>query len=126
MGAMSGKELHPSNYRRIWLINCLLAPPLLGLFSWPYLYLSWTLGLDAWAAWAGAFIFAFTFTLTLLHGHVTRALGTLHRDHYYEWLKKSRWKHGLLFHSALPTTRFRLALFYISIAILMLGDLLAN
>lgn len=118
---MPGKELNPLNYRRIAWINWVLSPPLVVLFAWPYAYLAGVLGVPAPAAWIGSVLFALPFMITILHGHVTMALGSAHRHYYYEWLRKRPLGYGLLFHPIVIRTRFRLLLAYASLAVLLAG-----
>ena len=96
---MTSREHAESNYRRISLINWFIAVPLLILFGWPYAYLVTFVGLPRWFAYGGGFVFALPMIMTLIHGHVTMALGYAQRDYYYKWLLKNRRSHGLFFHS---------------------------
>ncbi len=116
---MSAREHAESNYRRISLINWFLSVPLLILFGWPYAYLVTFVGLPRWLAYGGGFVFALPMIMTLIHGHVTMALGYAQRDYYYRWLLKNRRTHGLFFHPAFVRTRFRLGLIYASGALLI-------
>ena len=120
----SKSELNPKNYRRIFWINCLLWVPLLLIFAWPYLVFSEQLQLFPIFMYSGAFMFSVPFTLTILHGHVTLALGSAHRHHYYNWLQNKRLTYGPLFHPIFTSTRFRLILFTISLLILLAGWLI--
>ena len=79
-------EFSTSNFIRISVINWALTLPLLILFAWPYYYAARELGLDLSFRYIGAFMFAMPFLLTIIHGHVTMALGSIHRYRYYEWL----------------------------------------
>lgn len=114
---MTPSELNRKNYRRICLINLLLSVPLLLIFSWPYFLLCELLSVQRFAAFTGAMVFALPFMLTILHGHVTMALGAAHRHHYYTWLQENPYTYGLLFHPVIISTRFRLVLFFLSVVI---------
>lgn len=119
---MASTELSEQNYRRISRINWLLAPCLIFLFAWPYYILaSLLLETGPILSIAGSLLFAAPFTMTILHGHVTIALGALHRDHYYQWLARHRFTHGLFFHPVMFRTRFRFALLICSLALLLLS-----
>lgn len=115
------RELNPKNYKRISLINWLLCVPLIVLFAVPYLSIAAFLNANMGISYAGALLFSFPFCLTILHGHVTMALGSLHRNHYYEWLGNNTLTYGLFFHPMFTSTRFRLILLIVSIVILGLG-----
>ena len=118
---MTNSELSQKNYKRISIINWILCVPLIILFAWPYLTISAFLETDLRISYIGAFLFSLPFSLTILHGHVTMALGSLHRHHYYEWLEENTLTYGLFFHPMFTRTRFRLILLVISIIILALG-----
>lgn len=118
---MSSFELSEKNYRRIALINWLLSIPLLLIFAWPYFFLSELIHIHQAIAFPGSIIFALPFMLTLLHGHVTLALGAVHRHHYYNWLQQYPFTFGVLFHPIVVSTRFRLTLFFASLVILAFG-----
>ncbi|TVR32525.1 MAG: hypothetical protein EA390_05025 [Balneolaceae bacterium] len=120
---MSTSELSESNYRRICFINWALSVPLLLIFSWPYFFLCQLLEIQRFVAFAGAILFALPFMLTILHGHVTMALGVVHRHHYYEWLQGYPFTYGVLFHPMIISTRFRLILFFVSLGVLAAGYL---
>jgi hypothetical protein len=118
-------ELTESNYKRISIINWLLTVPMMVLFAWPYYYGAELAGLDVFARYAGAFVFAVPFMLTILHGHVTMALGTVHRHHYYDWMTNDKpLTYGLFFHPNFVKTRFRLILLMVSLLILPVGYLI--
>lgn len=121
---MPDGELTPENFKRISLINWVLTIPLLILFAWPYTYLGSVAGMEPWILYPGAVLFAAPFTLTILHGHTTLALGSVHRHHYYEWLKDHPLTFGLLFHPVLFTTRLRLILLVASLILFLSGWLL--
>lgn len=76
-------------------------------------------GMKNWVRYGGAFLFSIPFTLTLLHGHVTMALGSAHRHHYYQWLNEHRLTYGLFFHDIFTSTRFRLIILVISTIIFL-------
>ena len=90
-------EFSTSNFVRISVINWALTLPLLILFAWPYYYAARELGLDLSFRYIGAFMFAMPFLLTIIHGHVTMALGSIHRYRYYEWLATKPYTFGLFF-----------------------------
>lgn len=120
---MTSSELSEHNFKRISIINSLISVPLVFLFAWPYLYLCQFFTVDTYFAWPGCILFAVPFMITLLHGHVTTALGTAHRHHYYDWLYNKPLTYGLLFHPAMMRTRFRLILLVSSIIIFTIGFL---
>lgn len=115
---MAGSELSEENYKHIFWINLILTLPLLLLFSWPYYELGDVVHLSMPLRIIGALCFSAPFTLTILHGNVTKAIGTLHRHHFYIWLKKHYFTYGLCYQPIFSSTRFRLALFAISIVII--------
>lgn len=118
-------ELNEANYRRISIINWLLTVPMMVLFAWPYFYGAGLIGLDVVIQYIGAFIFAVPFMLTILHGHVTMALGSVHRHHYYNWMTEEKsLTYGLFFHPMFVKTRFRLILLITSLLLLPVGYLL--
>ncbi len=103
----------------------MLALPTMVLFAWPYFHVSGWLSLDIGLKYIGTFIFAIPFMFTILHGHVTMALGSVHRHLYYEWMTRERpLTFGLFFHPIFVKTRFRLILLIISLILLPLGYLL--
>lgn len=118
---MSSSELSESNYKRIAFINWALSVPLLLIFAWPYYFLCELFQINRTIAFPGSIIFALPFMLTILHGHVTMALGAVHRHHYYDWLSSHPLTFGLLFHSVIISTRFRLVLFFLSLVFLAAG-----
>jgi hypothetical protein len=118
---VSGSELNEKNYRRICFINWALFLPLMLIFAWPYHFISDHLGLERMIAMPGSFLFALPFMITILHGHVTLALGFTHRHHYYSWLQKFPFTYGLLFHPLIVRTRFRLSLLVISFLLVAVG-----
>ncbi|MFO8028461.1 MAG: hypothetical protein R6U28_01245 [Cyclonatronaceae bacterium] len=117
----SHKELSERNFRRISWINILLTPPLLLLFAWPYAILGLWFEFPEFWLYTGAFLFAFPLSLTIIHGHVTLALGALQRSHYYEWLTRRRWGFGFWIKPAFFATRFRLIPLIISLFMLLAG-----
>jgi hypothetical protein len=118
-------ELNESNYKRIAVINWILTVPMMVLFAWPYFFGAGLLGMDLTLKYIGAFIFASPFMLTILHGHVTMALGSVHRHHYYDWMTEEKpLTFGLFFHPIFVKTRFRLILLIISLILLPVGYLI--
>ena len=111
-------ELSQGNYKRITIINCLLTVPLIVLFAYPYLYLAHLLSIQENIIYIGCFLFALPFTLTIMHGHVTMALGAAHRHHYYQWMEERPLTYGLLFHPVMTSTRFRLILVLLSLVLI--------
>ncbi len=114
-------ELTEKNYKRINVINWMLTVPMMILFAWPYYTAAKILNVAEFFAYPGAFIFSTAFMLTILHGHVTMALGAAHRVHYYHWLESNPLSFGLLFSSVMTTTRFRIILFLSGLTIFALG-----
>lgn len=108
---MPHSELSEYNFKRISLINWTLSTPLMFIFGWPYIY----------AAYPGAFFFSLPLLFTILHGHVTMALGSSHRHHYYNWLTDRPYTYGLFFHNLFAKTRFRLTLLATSFTALFIG-----
>lgn len=95
--------------------------PLLLLFAFPYIKIAAFFKVEPFLAYPGSLLFAGPFMFTILHGHVTMALGTLHRHHYYRWLEEKPLTFGLLFHPLFTRTRFRLILLVCSGALLTFG-----
>ncbi len=118
---MPHSELSEYNFKRISLINWGLCFPLILLFGWPFLYLCSYLQIDRMFAYSGAFLFSLPFMFTIMHGHVTMALGAAHRHHYYEWLTNCPYTYGLLFTKLFTKTRFRLGLLGVSMILLAWG-----
>ena len=118
---MPRSELSEQNYKRISVINWVLSIPLIILFAWPYLYLSRILDIVYMLAYPGSLLFSLSLMITILHGHVTMALGSAHRDHYYEWLSDHPMTYGLFFHRTTVKTRFRLILLAGSLLLLPIG-----
>ena len=118
-------ELNESNYKRIAIINWILTIPMIVLFAWPYHLAGGLLDINVNLKFIGSLLFAAPFMLTILHGHVTMALGAVHRHHYYEWMTIEKpLTFGLLFHPVFIKTRFRLILLVISLIILPVAYLL--
>ena len=118
---MSTSELTENNYKRICFINWALSLPLLLIFSWPYFFLCEIIDIGRAFSFIGAITFALPFMFTILHGHVTMALGVVHRHHYYDWLASYPFTYGVLFHPIIISTRFRITLFGVSLILLLLG-----
>lgn len=118
-------EFSNSNFIRISLINWTLSVPMIVLFAWPYYYTAKLIGLAEALRYIGAFVFAIPFMLTIIHGHVTMALGSIHRIHYYSWLKTNPYTFGIFYNEVFISTRFRLILLIISILFLPIGYLLS-
>jgi hypothetical protein len=117
----SKSELTESNYKRIAMINWALSVPLLLIFAWPYFFLCELLSINKMLSFPGSILFGLPFMLTILHGHVTMAMGAAHRHHYYRWLAEYPLTYGLLFHFVIISTRFRLILFSFSLFLLSIG-----
>ncbi|MBO6534866.1 MAG: hypothetical protein JJ966_01505 [Balneolaceae bacterium] len=118
-------ELSPSNFKRISMINWVLSLPLIVLFAWPYYYAAKLVGMGEALRYLGAFIFSLPFTLTIIHGHVTMALGSFHRLNYYQWLTERPFSFGLFYNDLLISTRFRLILLIVSLIFLPVGYLIS-
>lgn len=116
-------ELTESNYKRIAFINWALSFPLLLIFAWPYFFLCNLLSISKAVSFPGSIIFGLPFMLTILHGHVTMALGASHRYHFYNWLSARPLTYGLLFHYIIVSTRIRLILFFTSMFLFVAGYL---
>jgi len=121
---MASSELSEKNFLRICFINWALSVPILLIFAWPYFFMCELLSLPKVVSFPGSILFALPFMLTLLHGHVTMAVGATHRSHYYDWLQNYPFTYGLLFHPMIIKTRFRLVLFFTSVALITIGFLL--
>jgi len=118
---MSSSELNERNYKRIAFINWAMSVPLLLIFSWPYFFICGFFGVSKTISFPGAILFGLPFMLTILHGHVTMALGAVHRNLYYSWLSDFPLTFGLLFHAVIISTRFRMFLFFMSMMLLATG-----
>jgi len=114
-------ELQHSNYRRICALNWLLVGPVLLLFGIPYYIIAQQLVSNPYLWLPGSLLFAMPFMLTVLHGHVTIALGRAHRDHYYEWLSSKPFTAGLGYHPLLLATRFRFGMVMMALLLMVLG-----
>lgn len=112
-------ELHESNYIRICVINWLLTGPVLLVFGLPYYIVGGHIVSNLIVLIVGALLFSTPFLITVLHGHVTMAIGKAHRHHYYEWLSRHPLSCGLGFHFIMTTTRFRLTLILLSLLLLL-------
>jgi hypothetical protein len=121
---MSQSELNTKNYKRIFYINILLSVPLLVLFAWPFVVFCRLLSVSPLIFYPGSLLFSFPFMLTILHGHVTLALGSAHRHHYYSWLENNTLTYGLLYHPMFSRTRFRLVVFALSVMVMITGWLI--
>ncbi|NGP88375.1 hypothetical protein [Fodinibius halophilus] len=115
------QELSPKNFKRISIINWVLTVPFFILLSWPYLYLADLAEIERSMAYIGCLFFSIPFMITIIHGHVTMALGEAHRHHYYDWLDEYPLTFGLLYHPMLIRTRFRLILLVVSILLFVAG-----
>lgn len=118
---MTKSELSRRNYKRISIINWLLCVPILLLFAFPYIKIAGFLNIEEIIVYLGALLFSLPFMLTILHGHVTMALGSVHRHHYYRWLEENTLTYGLFFHPIFTRTRFRLILVISSGILLVIG-----
>lgn len=118
---MTKSELSRRNYKRISIINWLLCVPILLLFAFPYIKIAGFLNIEKIIVYPGALLFSLPFMLTILHGHVTMALGSVHRHHYYRWLEENTLTYGLFFHPIFTRTRFRLILVISSGILLVIG-----
>jgi hypothetical protein len=118
-------ELSDKNFRRISIINWLLSVPMLVLFAWPYYYICQLLLVQETIQMVGSLLFAMPFMMTILHGHVTMALGSVHRQNYYQWLYEHPYTFGLFFSRIEISTRFRLVMLLISLMLLAAGFVLA-
>ena len=121
---MSNSELSERNFKRIHAVNWLISLPLLLLFAWPYHFACSLLHIDPVVSGIGSLVFAAPFMITILHGHVTMALGQPHRHHYYKWLSSHPLSYGLLFHEIMPRTRFRIILLIVSMTLMLTGYLI--
>lgn len=119
---MSTAELNEKNYARIYRINWLICGPLLILFGWPF-YIIVESMMSPLLAYISALFFSIPFTLTILHGHISVALGVLHRDNYYSWQRKKKSLLRLLLHPALFSTRLRLSLLAIALIFLLVASI---
>jgi hypothetical protein len=111
---MNTSELSPKNFRRICAINWLFTGPVCLVFGMPYFIVAQQIIKNPYLWLPGALLFSMPFMITVLHGHVTMALGKAHRHHYYEWLMAHPYSYGLGFHPFLISTRFRVAMLVMS------------
>ena|SRR5690606_3363576 len=111
-------ELTINNFKRIYKLNWIMSGPILILFAWPYYILAQLLDLLIFNTILGSILFATPFTLTILHGHISLALGPLQRDNYYKWQQNKKGIAKLTFHPVLFTTRVRLSIIVISLILL--------
>jgi TRAP-type mannitol/chloroaromatic compound transport system permease small subunit len=118
-----GDELNKANYKRIYKINWLICGPLLLLFAWPYLLLAEMIQVPDLLGLTGSIFFSIPFTLTVLHGHISVAVGSLHRTRYYNWQTNLPGIFKYPFHPVLFRTRIRLAIIGVSLTILFIGFL---
>lgn len=115
------QELNPRNFKRISVINWLLSVPFFVLFAWPYWSIANFASIEQTLIYIGCTLFSIPFMITILHGHVTVALGEAHRHHYYNWLDDKPLTYGLFFHPVIIKTRFRLILLVVSAVVFLLG-----
>lgn len=115
-----GREITPRNFMRVSAINWWLTGPALVFFAWPYVRLSDALGTSDLASLIGAGLFSISFTLTVVHGHISMAVGELHRGEFHRWTRTRRMPWRLAYHPALFRYRTRLALLALS-ALALLG-----
>lgn len=121
---MKGQELNTANYLRIYRLNWLMCGPLLLLFAWPYVILAELLQVTSLLLVTGSLFFSIPFTLTVLHGHISVAVGPLHRIRYYEWQMNLPGFFKFPFHPILFRTRIRISLVTLSLVFLLLDYLL--
>lgn len=114
-------ELTHTNYKRISLINWCLTPLLMFFFSWPFFRLGAMAHSNLFFNYSGSLLFAFGFALTILHGHVSVAIGSLHRHLYYEWLMENRFTYGFLFLNYMTKTSFRLSVIFLAFLLQLFG-----
>lgn len=110
-----GHEINPLNFRRVAAINWLLTGPALVFFAWPYLRLCEALGTSELAGYIGAGFFSISFTLTVVHGHISMAVGDLHRHEFHQWTRRRTHPWKLAYHPALFRYRTRLGLLALSV-----------
>ncbi len=121
---MKVSEINEKNFKRIYRINWILCGPLLLIFSWPYLIIGEMAELPLLFLLTGSLFFAVPFTLTVLHGHISVALGTLQRGLYYEWQKKKVGFFKYPFHPVLFMTRMRIVMIGFSLIFFSIGYLI--
>src|SRR5690625_6237074 len=118
---MTSNELNENNYRRISYVSWALSVPLLLIFSWPYFFLSDFYSIHKMIAFPGSILFGLPFMLTILHGHVTLALGAAHRHHYYNWLNHHPYSFGLFLLIIVIIIWFLLSLLLASVVLFTVG-----
>ena len=121
---MNRSELSEKNFKRITVTNWTISIPLIFLFAWPYLYICRFMNIEVMLAYAGSVLFAVPFMTTIVHGNVTMALGSVHRNHYYDWLADQNLTYGLFFSRLFIRTRFRLVMIVISLLLMAVGHLI--
>lgn len=109
-----GREINPRNFQRVSRINWWLTGPCLIVFGWPYLRLSEILGTSELIAWIGTGLFSISFTLTVVHGHISLAIGDLHRIEFHQWTRRKPHPWALVYHPVLFRYHTRLALLALS------------
>jgi len=114
-------ELTDQNYKRISIINWCLTPLLMFFFSWPFYRLGLMASSNLFFNYIGSILFALGFSLTILHGHVSVAIGSLHRHLYYEWLTQNRLTYGFLFVNFMTKTSVRLSLIVLALLVQITG-----
>jgi len=114
-------ELTHNNYKRISIINWSLAPLLMFFFSWPFFRLGEMAHSNFILNYAGSLLFAFGFSLTILHGHVSIAIGSLHRHLYYQWLSENKFTYGFLFLNFMTRTSVRLSFILVAVLFQLAG-----
>jgi|AntAceMinimDraft_1070359.scaffolds.fasta_scaffold14523_2 hypothetical protein len=112
-------ELSTKNFHRVGIINLLMSIPLFGLFSWIGFSLCYALQNNWPISLIAATLCAFPMMLTMLHGHVTMAIGVTHRDKYYHWLNQKTNPWGWFFHPIFISTKFRFSGLAIYTAIIL-------
>ena len=112
-------ELTVTNFNRIYKLNWIISGPILFMFAWPYYMLSQNLDQQIYFSMVGCFLFSIQFTLTILHGHISVAIGPLHRNNYYKWQQNKKGVAKLAFHPILFSTKTRLILLVLSLILLI-------
>lgn len=116
-------ELNPKNFVRINRINWVLSPILIFFFGWPFYQVCSILEIAKGYSVLASLFFSFGFMATILHGHVTTAVGSLHRNLYYQWLESHPLTYGLFFHKSLISTRVRILSLFFAFLLLVIGIL---
>lgn len=117
-------ELNIDNFKRINRINWIICGPILFMFSWPYIELGHFFSMNPGLTLIGSFFFSVPFTLTILHGHISIAVGPLHSARYYEWQQNKTGIFKLMFHPVLFGTRVRVMLIVLSAVLFTAGHLM--